>query len=99
MKHLYAQWMARWERKLATRDTNRVVRPFDWGTDWLNTCDFPGCPPGVNCDSGGRVSPLVTRSLTESGGFVVYLPVTAYRLRDSRRALAGPMVERYLKKS
>ena len=27
----------RWERKLATRDTNRVVRPFEWGTDWLHS--------------------------------------------------------------
>jgi hypothetical protein len=24
-----------WERRLATIDTNRVVRPFDWGLDWL----------------------------------------------------------------
>jgi hypothetical protein len=32
---LYARYMDRWERKLATRDTNRVVREFDWGLDWL----------------------------------------------------------------
>ena len=32
MTGLYARWMDRWERKLATRDTNRVVRPFEWGT-------------------------------------------------------------------
>ena len=25
-----------WERRLASVDTNRVVRPFDWGLDWLN---------------------------------------------------------------
>jgi hypothetical protein len=24
-----------WERRLATIDTNRVVRPFEWGLDWL----------------------------------------------------------------
>ncbi len=24
-----------WERRLATVDTNRVVRPFEWGLDWL----------------------------------------------------------------
>jgi hypothetical protein len=24
-----------WERRLAARTTNRVVRPFDWGLDWL----------------------------------------------------------------
>ena len=24
-----------WERRLAAVDTNRVVRPFEWGLDWL----------------------------------------------------------------
>jgi hypothetical protein len=24
-----------WERRLATVDTNRIVRPFEWGLDWL----------------------------------------------------------------
>jgi hypothetical protein len=24
-----------WERRLASIDTNRIVRPFDWGLDWL----------------------------------------------------------------
>jgi hypothetical protein len=28
---IYARYMDRWERKLATRDNNRVVRPFEWG--------------------------------------------------------------------
>ena len=35
----YGRWMDRWERKLATRDTNRVVRPFEWGTEWLHRID------------------------------------------------------------
>jgi hypothetical protein len=29
-----------WEYRLETRDSNRVVRPFEWGLDW--TADFPG---------------------------------------------------------
>lgn len=31
----YADWMLRWETELTTRDTNRVVRPLEWGFDWL----------------------------------------------------------------
>jgi hypothetical protein len=31
----YADWMIRWETALTTRDTNRVVRPLEWGFDWL----------------------------------------------------------------
>ncbi len=35
----YARWMNDWEYRLETRDSNRVVRPFEWGMDW--TADFP----------------------------------------------------------
>ena len=31
----YANWMYRWETALTTRDENRVVRPVEWGFDWL----------------------------------------------------------------
>lgn len=33
---LYAKWMYQWEFALTTRDTNRIVRPLEWGFDWLN---------------------------------------------------------------
>ena len=32
---LYARWMYRWETALTTRDTNRIVRPVEWGFEWL----------------------------------------------------------------
>ena len=34
-KDLYARWMYRWETRLTTRDQNRIVRPLEWGFDWL----------------------------------------------------------------
>ncbi|HEV2708912.1 MAG TPA: alpha/beta hydrolase family protein [Edaphobacter sp.] len=33
--NLYAKWMYDWEYALTTRDTNRIVRPLEWGFDWL----------------------------------------------------------------
>jgi dienelactone hydrolase len=33
---LYAKWMYAWETALTTRDTNRIVRPLEWGEDWLD---------------------------------------------------------------
>ena len=42
-----------WERKLATRDTNRVVRPFEWGTDWLHKVGYPACPAEANGNAAG----------------------------------------------
>jgi hypothetical protein len=35
LEKLYAQWMYRWETELTTRDSNRIVRPLEWGFDWL----------------------------------------------------------------
>jgi hypothetical protein len=32
---LYARAMYAWETALTTRDSNRVVRPVEWGFDWL----------------------------------------------------------------
>jgi hypothetical protein len=32
---LYRKWMFAWETALTTRDTNRIVRPLEWGFDWL----------------------------------------------------------------
>jgi hypothetical protein len=34
-RKLYARWMYSWETALTTRDENRVVRPVEWGFDWL----------------------------------------------------------------
>ena len=35
LRKLYGRWMYRWEEALTTRDTNRIVRPVEWGFDWL----------------------------------------------------------------
>ena len=31
----YARWMYAWETRLTTRDENRVVRPLEWGFEWV----------------------------------------------------------------
>ena len=40
MRQRYQNWMHDWETRLTTRDTNRIVRPFDWGVEW--TRGWPG---------------------------------------------------------
>lgn len=35
LKESYARWMYRWETRLTTRDENRVVRPLEWGFEWI----------------------------------------------------------------
>jgi dienelactone hydrolase len=35
LKKRYARWMYEWETRLTTRDENRVVRPLEWGFEWV----------------------------------------------------------------
>jgi hypothetical protein len=35
LKQKYARWMYEWETRLTTRDENRVVRPLEWGFEWI----------------------------------------------------------------
>src|SRR6266702_1282570 len=35
LRKAYARWMYRWETRLTTRDENRVVRPLEWGFEWI----------------------------------------------------------------
>jgi hypothetical protein len=37
-----------WERRLASVTTDRVVRPFEWGLDWLGQHDTPASPRPAN---------------------------------------------------
>ena len=64
---LYAKWMYAWETALTTRDTNRVVRPLEWGEDWL--AEFvPGAGLSMSgVGSGGREAGLSTAALRASG--------------------------------
>ena len=34
MRSLYARWMYNWETRLTQVDSNRVVRPLEWGIEW-----------------------------------------------------------------
>ncbi|MGA2559690.1 MAG: abhydrolase domain-containing 18 [Terracidiphilus sp.] len=52
LKKRYAKWMYEWETRLTTRDENRVVRPLDWGFEWiqpfLDAHGFADAVPGPN---------------------------------------------------
>jgi len=52
MRERYRRWIYNWESRLTLRDSNRVVRPFEWGLDW--TTNWPGverlAPPSDPAD-------------------------------------------------
>jgi len=36
MKESYRRWMHDWETRMTSRDNNRVVRPFEWGNEFVH---------------------------------------------------------------
>lgn len=75
MAGIYARWMNGWEYRLATRDQDRVVRPFEWGLEWL----------GLNPDSVNPLADALSASacaVRDSDAFYSYVPPRDYILRD-----------------
>ena len=66
-----------WERRLVAVDTNRVVRPFEWGLDWIDGDD--GAAPDPEC----RIAQWADRALSDPDWFSV-APCDDYVLRDNR---------------
>lgn len=87
MMGLYSRWVDRWERRLATRDTNRVVRPFEWGTEWLQPTGYyhNGLPPR---ESVGR---FADDALEHSDQFYSYRIPEDFHLQDGRLTFTSPV--------
>ena len=94
MTGLYARWMDGWERKLATRDTNRVVRPFEWGTDWLNRIDS-ACPADANGNSAVCLERFVAGALADSDRFYSYTTPADFSLRGASLTFTSPVRSGY----
>ena len=53
----YARWMYAWETRLTMRDENRVVRPLEWGFEWIVPfLEAHGLLDSVNATGGLLVS-------------------------------------------
>src|ERR1051326_2625747 len=91
---LYSRWMDRWERKLATRDTNRVVRPFEWGTEWLHRID-PTCKAQANGDARGVVARFTAAAVRDSDRFFGYQTPSDFALRAGRLTFTSPAASGY----
>ena len=85
---LYARWMFAWETALTTRDTNRVVRPVEWGFDWLE--DFAR-PRGLMPDPAVEHDPIAAEDalhaincaiLEDPEGFYNYKCPVDFRLEE-----------------
>ena len=76
LSRLYAKWMFAWETALTTRDTNRIVRPLEWGFDWLPPLTSPNLFP----DDQSRMIELSSQLAKSSDEFFGYSTPNDFRL-------------------
>jgi dienelactone hydrolase len=97
MRHLYRQWMHEWETRLTERDTNRVIRPFDWGLEWVQ--DWPlvdGQRRGLSgAEAADFVQDLNRRIVSESDRFFAYDTPLDFRLESNCLRFASPVETPY----
>ena len=86
---LYARWMYAWETRLTTRDTNRVVRPLEWGFDWLEDWIVARRVPITKALTSGNQSDMCAAMLAvnesivaEHEHFYGYKTPTDFRLEE-----------------
>jgi dienelactone hydrolase len=78
LSKLYAKWMFSWETALTTRDTNRIVRPLDWGFDWLS--DFSPVTSQAGQNDLQTMVEVNRDIVARSGEFFGYQTPTDFRL-------------------
>ncbi len=87
----YARWMYAWETELTTRDENRVVRPLEWGFEWiapfLESHGFASTVPGpeVRRDEAAAEEAMVCINqllIRNSHLFFGYKRPTDFRLEE-----------------
>jgi dienelactone hydrolase len=64
-----------WERRLASVDTNRIIRPFEWGLDWIDLPDTE--------DPLTTLEAWAQQTVASSDTFFASPPVTGWELKDN----------------
>ena len=82
MRRFYQQWMERWENQLCYRTNNRVVRPFEWGLEWVE--DWPSARDSRRNghDQHGYLKALNEEAIQNSDDFFGYETPGDFRLED-----------------
>jgi dienelactone hydrolase len=75
---LIARVFHNWERKLAAAAENRVVRPFEWGLEWIDGLDADPA------DVAERLAAWASQTVAASEAFFSLPPSDEYTLIDDR---------------
>jgi hypothetical protein len=88
MLGIYGRLMTRWENRLATRDNNRIARPFDWGLEWVDLAERNG-------QSAAALDECVTRAQANSDEFFAHETPSDYRLDGTHLTFTSPLRSPY----
>jgi hypothetical protein len=91
LHRIYSNWIEKREQYLCLRSTDRVVRPFEWGTEWLHAWPTNGNP---HCNGVGDYEYLREANLAavaRSDDFFGYQSPTDFQLRDQRVTFTSPV--------
>lgn len=78
VSHLFHNW----ERRIAAATTNRVVRPFEWGLDWL---DLPSAD--LNGGSLAAFERFVDAAMADTTAYFHATPASAYDFDEASGTL------------
>ena len=80
LSKLYAKWMYAWETALTTRDTNRIVRPLEWGFDWLKDFSPIALEANPHLSDYDRMTAVNADIVARADEFFGYTTPTDFRL-------------------
>ena len=88
----YREWIHRWETRLTERDTNRVVRPLDWGLEWTRGWPVESpCTPASDPECEEVLCSLNEAILAESDAFYAYKTPADFCLEDGCLFFTSPV--------
>ena len=88
MRKLWEKWMFAWETHLTTRDSNRIVRPLEWGIEWTRQWpqvngNFPASPSeDDNARAQSYFTELNRRIVSDSDQFFSYQTPSDFYLEE-----------------
>ena len=91
LQKMYGRWMNRWEESLCFRATNRVVRPFEWGSEWSRGWPLAGAGQTNGHDPCERLLRMSEAAVEGSGRFYQHTTPNDFRLHDGVLRFTSPV--------
>jgi hypothetical protein len=95
VSHRYRNWMLRWENELCFRSTDRVSRPFEYGTEWSQSWPFAEECMESTTNPEEFLLCINQRVIAGAEEFFAYEPPTRFELRENWLEFKSPIETPY----